>query len=427
MVEKIQPDKFMSNETHSATSNPVSRFFSSVEVRLILAWLAVVILTTILDQGHTYWNNPGNAAELIIRNTVLLGFFALGSAVIIISGGIDLSSGSVIAMSATVFGTLLMVLSPEGFRTGDFSMAIIVLAVLGTLLAGAAVGTLHAWLITCVGLPPFIATLATLVGLRSFSRGLTLAVTNNKTQIDFPSSPLPDVFNLRDALKDVTNISIAFVIFAIMVWFLMSRTVIGRHLHAMGGNEQAARLSGIHTDRLKWFAYVLGSVSASMVGIIYFADNAAAKPDNLGRGYELNAIAASVIGGCSLQGGVGTIPGTILGCLFLRTVIDAVNKIVGTGADVYEGMIVGIVVVLAVTFSQRVGSVQRYFFANALGRTAIPVLGLLAGLCFMLFFRDKPWFKTQAGYYTPHLFGIGVTVLLCVRSFLESRWQRVSA
>ncbi len=417
----------MSNDTPSHNVPLLKRLLSSVEVRLILAWLVVVVLTMALDQRSTYLKNPGSAAELIIRDTVLLGFFALGSAVIIISGGIDLSSGSVIAMSATVFATLLMLLSPKGFETGDFSMNVILAATAGTLLAGAAVGTLHAWLITCVGLPPFIATLATLVGLRSFSRGLTQAVNNEKTQIDFPSSISPDAFNLRDALKDVTNISIAFAIFAVLVWFLMSRTVIGRHLHAMGGNEQAARLSGIHTDRLKWFAYVLGSVSASMVGIIYFADNAAAKPDNLGRGYELNAIAASVIGGCSLQGGVGTIPGTILGCLFLRTVIDAVNKIVGTGADVYEGMIVGIVVVLAVTFSQRVGSIQRYFFSNALGRTAIPVLGLLAGLCFMLFFRDKPWFKTSLGWASPYLFGIGVTTLLCVRSYLESRWQRATA
>ncbi len=302
----------------------------------------------------------------------------------------------------------------------------VLIATAGTLLAGAAVGTLHAWLITCVGLPPFIATLATLVGLRSLSRGLTLAVTNRKTQIEFPISTSPEVFNLRDALKDVTNISIAFIIFAIAIWFLMSRTVLGRHLHAMGGNEQAAKLSGIHTDRLKWFAYVLGSVSASIVGIIYFAEYAAAKPDNLGRGYELNAIAAAVIGGCSLQGGVGTIPGTILGCLFLRTVIDAVNKIVGTGADVYEGMIVGIVVVLAVTFSQRVGSVQRYFFNNALGRTAIPVLGLLAGLCFMLFFRENPWYNTPLGLYSPYLFGIAVTAVLSVRSVLEARWQRAT-
>ena len=426
MVEKIQPDKFMSDVRVSYEEvNPLNRFLSSVEVRLVAAWLVVVLLTTLLDQGHTYWNNPRSAAELIIRNTVLLGFFALGSAVIIISGGIDLSSGSVIAMSATVFGTLLMLLSPEGFRSGNLSMPVVILAMAGTLLAGVAVGTLHAWLITCVGLPPFIATLATLVGLRSFSRGLTQAIAN-KTQIDFPIATSADGFNLRDSLKDVTNISIAFLIFAFAIWFLMSRTVIGRHLHAMGGNEQAARLSGIHTDRLKWFAYVLGSVSASMVGIIYFADNAAAKPDNLGRGYELNAIAASVIGGCSLQGGVGTIPGTILGCLFLRTVIDAVNKIVGTGADVYEGMIVGIVVVLAVTFSQRVGSVQRHFFSNALGRSAIPVLGLLAGLCFMLFFREKPWYRTSLGQYSPYLFGIAVTVLLCLRSLFEMRQQRAA-
>lgn len=100
---------------------------------------------------------------------MLLGFFALGSAVIIISGGIDLSSGSVIAMSATVFGTLLMFCSPEGFRSGDIPVWAVIVSIAGTLLAGAAVGTLHAWLITSVGLPPFIATLATLVGLRSFS------------------------------------------------------------------------------------------------------------------------------------------------------------------------------------------------------------------------------------------------------------------
>lgn len=387
---------------------------SSVEFKLIVAWLIVVVLTAVLDQGHTYWNNPTSSAELIIRNTVLLGFFALGSAVIIISGGIDLSSGSVIAMSATVFGALLMLCAPEGFRAGEIPLIAVAAATVGTLLTGVAIGTLHAWLITCVGLPPFIATLATLVGLRSFSRGLTMAMTNNKTQIDFTDQAL------RDAMKDVTTITIVFAIFALIVWFVMSRTVLGRHLHAMGGNEQAAKLSGIHTDRLKWFAYVLGAVSASIVGIIYFADSASAKPDNLGRGYELNAIAASVIGGCSLQGGVGTMPGTILGCLFLRTVIDAVNKIVGTGADVYEGMIVGIVVVLAVTFSQRGSKVTRLFFGNALGRAAIPPLGLLAGLSFMLFFRSKDWYMPAHAV----LFGLAIVVLLSIRSFLESRWQR---
>lgn len=385
---------------------------SSVEFKLIVAWLIVIATTIFLDPGQTYLNNTSGTAELIIRQAVFLGFFALGSAVIIISGGIDLSSGSVIALSATAFSSLLYLLDPEGFRAGEIQTWVVSVSILGTLCVGAMVGTLNAWLITCVGLPPFIATLATMVGLRSFGRGMILAVTDNRSQIDFPD------LNLRDTLKDVTTVSIVFLIFAALLWFLMSRTVIGRHLHAMGGNEAAAKLSGIRTDRLKWLAYVIGGVSASMVGIVYFADQGSAKPDILARGYELNAIAASVIGGCSLAGGVGTIPGTMLGCLFLRTVIDAVNKIVGTGADVYEGMIVGIVVVLAVTFSQRDAIlIRRPFFGTLIGWAAIPILSLLAGISFVLFFREKEWFAMSYAA----IFGVLVAGILAARGFMETR------
>ncbi len=368
----------------------IGRLLSSVELKLIFSWLLVVAVTMALDTNHTYWDSPGDSAEVVLRQTVLLGFFALGSAIIIISGGIDLSSGSVIAMSATVFGSLMIVLDPEGFRQGHVSSLAVILAIAGTLLVGAMIGTLHAWLITSVGLPPFVATLATLVGLRSFGRGLTPTLTGGKSQIDFPDAAL------RDTLKDVTSISILFVLFAFALWILMSRTVTGRHLQAMGGNEQAAKLSGIRTDRMKWLAYVIGAVSASIVGIIMFADSGSAKPDAMARGYELNAIAASVIGGCSLQGGVGTIPGTILGCLFLRTIIDAVQKIVGAGSDVFEGMIVGIVVVVAVTFSQRGGGKlsDKRFFSNEIGWTVIPALGLLSGLSYLLFFGNgnREWY-----------------------------------
>jgi ribose/xylose/arabinose/galactoside ABC-type transport system permease subunit len=366
----------------------IGRLLSSVEFKLIFSWLLVVAVTMALDTNHTYWDSPGDAAQVVLRQTVLLGFFALGSAIIIISGGIDLSSGSVIAMSATVFGSLMIVLDPDGFRQGHVSSVAVIMAIAGTLLVGAMIGTLHAWLITSVGLPPFVATLATLVGLRSFGRGLTPTLTGGKSQIDFPDAAL------RDTLKDVTSISILFVLFAFALWILMSRTVTGRHLQAMGGNEQAAKLSGIRTDRMKWLAYVIGAVSASIVGIIMFADSGSAKPDAMARGYELNAIAASVIGGCSLQGGVGTIPGTILGCLFLRTIIDAVQKIVGAGSDVYEGMIVGIVVVVAVTFSQRGGGKLsgKRFFSNEIGWTVIPALGILSGLSYLLFFGNRPWY-----------------------------------
>jgi len=391
----------------------IGRLLSSVEFKLIVSWLLVVLATIVLDTNHTYWNSSADSAQLILRQTVLLGFFALGAAIIIISGGIDLSSGSVIAMSATVFGSLMIVLDPEGFKAGHVSTNAVIMSIAGTLLVGVMVGTLHAWLITSVGLPPFVATLATLVGLRSFGRGLTPALTGGKSQIDFPD------IALRDRLKDVTSISILFVVFALILWFLMSRTVTGRHLQAMGGNEQAAKLSGIRTDRLKWLAYVIGAVSASIVGIISFADNGSAKPDIMARGYELNAIAASVIGGCSLQGGVGTIPGTILGCLFLRTIIDAVQKIVGAGADVYEGMIVGIVVVVAVTFSQR-GSSQlagKKYFSNAIGWSVIPTLGLLTGLSYLLFFGKREWYAP----YQAYVIAGAVVVALIIRAFIESK------
>lgn len=391
----------------------IGRLLSSVEFKLIVSWLLVVLATIVLDTNHTYWNSSADSAQLILRQTVLLGFFALGAAIIIISGGIDLSSGSVIAMSATVFGSLMIVLDPEGFKAGHVSTNAVIMSIAGTLLVGVMVGTLHAWLITSVGLPPFVATLATLVGLRSFGRGLTPALTGGKSQIDFPDT------GLRDTLKDVTSISILFVVFALILWFLMSRTVTGRHLQAMGGNEQAAKLSGIRTDRLKWLAYVIGAVSASIVGIISFADNGSAKPDIMARGYELNAIAASVIGGCSLQGGVGTIPGTILGCLFLRTIIDAVQKIVGAGADVYEGMIVGIVVVVAVTFSQR-GSSQlagKKYFSNAIGWSVIPTLGLLTGLSYLLFFGKREWYAPNQAY----VIAGAVVVALIIRAFIESK------
>ena len=167
----------------------------------------------------------------------------------------------------------------------------------------------------------------------------------------------------------------------VFFWLLLSRTVIGRHIYALGGNEQAARLSGIRTDRLKWLAYCLGTLTASIAGILYIGEQSVADPQTLGRGYELNAIAAAVVGGCSLQGGLGTIPGIFLGALFLRSVIDGVAKIIKTGADVYEGLIVGVLVVVAVAFNQlrQAGSRGKLFFPGALGIVMIGTLSLCTG------------------------------------------------
>ena len=180
----------------------------------------------------------------------------------------------------------------------------------------------------------------------------------------------------------VWNLMIVVAVVAVLLWLLLSKTVTGRHLYALGGNEQAARLSGIQTNRMKWLAYCISSFLSSLAGILYVSQLSVADPQTLARGYELNAIAASVVGGCSLQGGVGTIPGTLLGALFLRVVIDGVAKIIKTGADVYEGLIVGVLVVFAVTFTKSSEAIsgRRKLFSGPLGWITIVNLTLLAAV-----------------------------------------------
>jgi ribose/xylose/arabinose/galactoside ABC-type transport system permease subunit len=248
--------------------------------------------------------------------------------------------------------------------------------------SGFLIGTLHAWLITSVRLPPFVATLATLVGLRSFARALCGYVTaktlggSGNTEINVYD---PYFQFVRD---HVWIYGAVFVALALFTWTLLGRSVLGRHIFALGGNESAARLSGIQTDSVKWFAYCFSAITASIAGVFYVADQSVASPVNQGVGYELNAIAAAVVGGCSLQGGVGTLPGIILGVIFLRIVIDSVAKLIKSGSDIYEGMIVGIVVVIAVTFSQlrQIRTSGRELFPGVLGVIAIPTLAAMIGL-----------------------------------------------
>ena len=347
------------------------------ELGLLGAIAICVVITAVLDSQHNYWTNPGASAIDIVRQTSLLGIFALGAAVVIIAGGIDLSSGSVIAFGGTICATIMYALDKENMlAAAPISKWVIAVAILGTLLVGFLIGSLHVWLITVIGLPPFVATLATLVGLRSLGRAIVENVTQRSTQVQIYDE------DFRYLATSVWIPALLFVLLAGLMWLLMSRTVTGRHLYALGGNEQAAKLSGIRTDRLKWLAYCLSSMLSAVAGILYIGDQAVADPQTLGRGYELNGIASAVVGGCSLQGGAGTIQGTVLGAFFLRVVIDGVAKIIKTGADVYEGLIVGVVVVVAVAFNQlrAGGGRRRQLFPGALGIVNILNLGLLTGV-----------------------------------------------
>ncbi|MDX1969282.1 MAG: ABC transporter permease [Planctomycetaceae bacterium] len=356
------------------------------EFSLLAAVVAVAAVTAVLDGQHNYWTNPGASAVDLVRQWSMLSLFALGAAVVIISGGIDLSIGSVIAFSGTMCATILLWLAPEEMtRSLPLPTWVIATAVSGTLLCGFLIGSLHAWLITVVGLPPFVATLATLVGLRSLARAICDSIT---LSVRGGASTQIDLFDktFRYLATSVWIPAAVVVVLSLMCWLLLSRTVIGRHLYALGGNEHAARLSGIRTDQLKWLAYCLSAMLSSLAGIFYICEQSVADPQTLGRGYELNAIAAAVVGGCSLQGGLGTVPGTLLGALFLRTVIDGVSKIIKSGADVYEGLIVGVVVVFAVVFTRGETSVQprRSLFGGALGLVTIVNLTMIAGILMAL-------------------------------------------
>jgi ribose/xylose/arabinose/galactoside ABC-type transport system permease subunit len=361
------------------------------ELGLVFAILAVIGVTLLFNQD--YLQEPQRNIIDILHQTALLGIFSLGAAIVIISGGIDLSSGSVIVFSGSVCALVMMMLAPMGDSgqpdTTDVGMLAVVLALVAAIVVGLLVGTLHTWLITVVRLPTFVATLASLVGLRSLAKILNQAVTfelgNQVTKL-----PADDV---RFAVLGEWHVALViFLVLGVICWFVMGRTVVGRHLYAMGGNDEAARLSGIHTERLKWLSYTIGAVTASIAGVLYTAKVGSANPSTLAVGYELNAIAAAVVGGCSLQGGVGLVPGVMLGVLFLRVVIDSVAKIVRAGSDDYQGMIVGFLVVLAVAFNEmrrQAHGNRKEFFPGMLGWATIPILAGLVGLvAFVLTHQD---------------------------------------
>ncbi|MCH7726739.1 MAG: ABC transporter permease [Planctomycetes bacterium] len=354
------------------------------ELGLLIAIVCVVGFTLIFNRS--YLTAPGINLTTILHQTALLGIFALGAAIVIIVGGIDLSSGSVIVFSASTCALVLMACAPVDPSTGIpqtgqiLGWSPVLLAIVITLVVGLMIGTLHTWLVTVVKLPPFVATLASLVGLRSFAKVL------NPTISKILGSEVTKVRADAEKFILLSEWWVALTVFLVLsggCYFLMSHTIWGRHLYAIGGNEQAARLSGIRTNSMKWLAYSIGSVTASIAGILYCAKIGAANPATLGVGYELNAIAAAVVGGCSLRGGVGLIPGVMLGVLFLRVVIDSINKVVPKGSDDYQGMIVGFLVVLAVAVNElRRQSVaaKESFFPGILGIAVIPILSLLVGI-----------------------------------------------
>lgn len=330
------------NESHSRVlSRRLVRFLKAPEWGLVAGILFVLAVIYVLDHDQAFFRE--RSIRPLLHRVALFGVLAVGAAVVIIAGGIDLSTGAVVAISSVVSAKLLT----EWLRTGGStarppSTGVVILAIGLTLLMGLVIGLLHALMINGLRIPPFIATLATMAGLRSVA---TVLSQNRTINVGL------DAYRVLGKEAWVT-LSI-FACVAISMSILMGWTVLGRHLFALGGNETAARLSGLRTNRLKAVAYGLSGTLSALGGVLFTGYSGQAD-SRLGMTYELTAITAAVVGGCSLSGGVGSIRGTVLGLLLTQIVLKGTGILkLGIDSTQIEGLVLGTVVLLAVAFNQR--------------------------------------------------------------------------
>ncbi len=286
-------------------------------ILLVVVYLATWLMSDLLT-GRRSFLSPFNQ-ENLLRRTALFGIIGIGVAFVIITGGIDLSIGSVVCLIGVGFPWMVVT---KGVPLG--------LALPIILVVSLTIGVSHGLLITKLRLQPFVVTLCGLLLYRGITRGLT----NDQTagfQGEFKSLrwlangeiPITDSFGLPVPVLILILVATAAGIF-------LNRTVYGRYLLALGNNEEAARFSGIRTDRMTMLAYVICSLLAGLGGLLFVLDTNSAQPVDFGNFYELFAIAAAVLGGCSLRGGSGTIIGVIIGTALiqlLRNMITLVDEI----------------------------------------------------------------------------------------------------
>jgi ribose/xylose/arabinose/galactoside ABC-type transport system permease subunit len=312
----------------------VSGLWRVREMRTVIILLAEIAFFTWYlwpeaGRNHPFLNGPN--ALLILKYSSIYGIAAVGAAIVIISGGVDLSPGAVIALAGVVAGKL--------FVEGGYALS-------ASLLAGLAVGVLAgavtAALVVLVGLPPFIATL----GMMGIARGAAFVITEGR---------FFDVSGKLPSGWQPLGIPIAWLAPAVMILLavvfqvVMHRFQWGRAVYAIGGNETAALYSGIAVGKVKTSIYLLAATLAAVAGIVLSVVQGQGKAD-LATGYELDIIASAVVGGASLSGGRGSVLGAVLGTLIFGVLRNALPQI--PGATFYDRLIVGLVVIVIVVMDQ---------------------------------------------------------------------------
>ncbi|UCH33245.1 MAG: ABC transporter permease [Armatimonadota bacterium] len=297
--------------------------------KLVGMAVLLAVLCVFIYAGNQRFVSSDNLQNLT-RHVAFLAIYAIGEGIVILSGGIELSVGSVIAFSGVflVWSVVERGMSP---------------AAAGTLviLFGILIGLWHGFLVTRVRLQPFIATLCTMLILRGHARVLVDEQTMGFGNQFLGLRALGDGFVLGVPTPVVILVGVA-----IVASFFMHFTVYGRYLYAIGRNPLAAEYSGVKVGRMQTAAYVACGGLAALAGILYATYTNSVQPATTGLAYELYAIAAAVLGGCSLRGGEGTVVGIIVGAAIMRVMTNGIN-LLGI-APAWEFAVVGYVILIGV-------------------------------------------------------------------------------
>jgi ribose transport system permease protein len=293
--------------------------------------LVIVIILSFISPDFLTISNIFN----VLRQVSINALIAFGMTFVILTGGIDLSVGSIIALSSAL---------TAGIMVGETNPW---LAVGAGLIAGTLMGTVNGVIISRGKIAPFIATLATM----TIFRGLTLVYTEGK-----PIAGLPSSFGIigRGYLFQIPMPVIWMLVAFAILFVVLKYTSFGRYVYALGGNEEATRLSGIDTNRVKTYVYSLSGLLAAISGIILTSRLNSAQP-TAGTSYELDAIAAVVLGGTSLSGGKGWIVGTLIGAMIIGVLDNGLNLL--NVSSFYQQVVKGGVILLAVLLDRSKGKV----------------------------------------------------------------------
>ncbi|MGX9899396.1 ABC transporter permease [Arthrobacter sp. SA17] len=296
----------------------------------LLAFGSLIVLVVFFGIMNSRFLLPGNLSDILL-STVVIGLLALGATFVIITGGIDLSVGTGMSLCSVMTGVVLTYLGLPLWA-----------GVVGGILMGALIGAVNGFLISLLKIPPFIATLATML----VAQGMALVVSGTKP-IYFTGTEGFSNLALGKPIAGLVIPNAVFIFFAVatLAGVVMSKTLLGRYTFSIGSNEEATALSGINVRSWKLWIYTAAGAFTGLAGVIIAARLNSAQPGQ-GMGYELQAIAAVVIGGTSLAGGKGSIIGTVIGALIMSVLTNGLRVI--SVPQEWQNVAIGVVILVAV-------------------------------------------------------------------------------